>query len=315
MKQLILKIKELANLDRIKIDAKEHTSEFDLHLIKYLEYCGKSLKEYIRDYLKCLQPYMVEQLHEDEVASVVCVVDNLYRIVVYVNQVDVENRQDNNELDNKEQNLEELIVSFCEKKQSAINDWNENSEKINRENTQKNIKLWKVYVIPDSITAIVEGTTYASVMMFVTRGIRSFPIIVGAKRNDNGFYEVIYQSLLNTITEVSDNYLRDLYLKEASLNLDQICKYPPCVQQAFTAHGNDKFKNVTMLIDNLLAQEDLVSKEKTDSALSIYCQNLLLLESERNRFIDLLKEYYKDYTYDVTSLILERVENNIQVLR
>lgn len=78
-----------------------HRNNLNLHLFKYIKYCGLSPLEYIKEYLSNLQPYMIERRKDQEKqASFICVVDNMYRISVYI-------KADNSFGD-------EMIISFHE---------------------------------------------------------------------------------------------------------------------------------------------------------------------------------------------------------
>ena len=95
------KLRKLAKLDRLQLDETMHRSNLNLHLFKYIKYCGLSPLEYIKEYLSNLQPYMIERRKDQEKqASFICVVDNMYRISVYI-------KADNSFGD-------EMIISFHE---------------------------------------------------------------------------------------------------------------------------------------------------------------------------------------------------------
>ena len=95
------RIRNIAKLDRVKLDETEHRSGLNKHLFDYIEYCGLDVLDFIKQYLRNLQPYMIERRKDQETQnSFICVVDKLYRISVYIK---VDKTQ-----------FEELIVSFHE---------------------------------------------------------------------------------------------------------------------------------------------------------------------------------------------------------
>ena len=95
------KLRNLAKLDRIKLDETEHRSGLNKHLFDYIEYCGHDVLEFVKQYLSNLQPYMIERRKDQEPEkSFICVVDNLYRVSVYIK---VNAKQ-----------FEEVVVSFHE---------------------------------------------------------------------------------------------------------------------------------------------------------------------------------------------------------
>ena len=99
------KIRQLAKLDRISLDETEHRSGLNKHLFDYIEYCGLNVLDFIKMYLSNLQPYMIERRKDQEKQkSFICVLDNLYRISVYI------------KLDSTQ--FEEVIVSFREEAKS-----------------------------------------------------------------------------------------------------------------------------------------------------------------------------------------------------
>ena len=101
------RIRKIAKLERVRLDEEEHRSRLNKHLFEYIEYCGLDKLEFIKQYLSNLQPYMIERRKDQEsVETFVCVIDNLYRISVYI------------KIDTKQ--FEEIIVSFHENNKRGI---------------------------------------------------------------------------------------------------------------------------------------------------------------------------------------------------
>ena len=79
------KIRSLAQLDRVVLDSSTHRSGLNQHLFDYIEYCGLDTLTFIKGYLSNLQPYMIQRRKDQEAfSSFVCVIDNLYKISVYI---------------------------------------------------------------------------------------------------------------------------------------------------------------------------------------------------------------------------------------
>ena len=53
------KLRRLAKLDRLKLDENEHRSGLNRYLFDYIEYCGRDVLDFIKQYLSNLQPYMI----------------------------------------------------------------------------------------------------------------------------------------------------------------------------------------------------------------------------------------------------------------
>lgn len=283
-KQLIFRIRKLASLDRIKLDLSEHQSGLNLHLIQYLQYCEIEPLDYVKDYLKHLQPFMIEKFPSQEYEGAICILDTLYRISVYI------------KIDAKKS--EELIVSFHENNKYGI--------------AKKNsvvTKFTDVYVIPDSIEAIVEGTDTASIKLFITRGVFTFPLIIAGKRYDDDGFMIHYAALQEAILDRCNDYLTDLYTSD--LDFSKIHVFSSLQQLSFSSYGKDKLSSVSLLIDSILVQNDPISKSVADAALCVYCNNLNLLDTEKERFLEILSERFKVNSDRSVPLILERVANNL----
>ena len=63
------KLRKLAKLDRLQLDETTHRSQLNLHLFKYIKYCGMSPLDYVKEYLSNLQPYMIERRKDQEKQS------------------------------------------------------------------------------------------------------------------------------------------------------------------------------------------------------------------------------------------------------
>ena len=99
MIKICRRIRNLAKLDRIVLDNSTHRSGLNQHLFDYIEYCGLDTLAFIKKYLSNLQPYMIERRKDQEpYQSFVCVIDNLYRVSIYIKADTAQ--------------FEEIIISF-----------------------------------------------------------------------------------------------------------------------------------------------------------------------------------------------------------
>lgn len=284
-KQLAYKLRRLARLDRIRLDESEHLSKNNLHLLKYLDYVGLDKLDYIKKYLANIQPFMIIEIKSQEkFDNAICVLDNYYRISVYI-KVDATRG-------------EEVVVSFHEN----------NKNGIAKKNSTFPADRY-VYVFAESIGSFVETKGTYTINLFITRGVSIFPINVPATRYDEDGFVVRYIYINNALVDIANKYLEDLYT--ADLDFDMVNVFTSLQQLSFTSYGNDAFSNISLMIDSLLIQNDYVSRQIADSALCIYCNSLQLTNSDRKELLDTLRERFKVNSVKALPQILERVEINL----
>ncbi len=284
-KLLAKKLRKLAKLDRIKLDETEHASKLNLHLLKYLDYIGIDKFEYIKQYLSNIQPFMISEIKSQEkFDNAICILDEFYRISVYI-KLDATFG-------------EEIIVSFHENNKSGVA----------RRNTY-NSNLSYVYVFADSIGSHVNNTDNYTVNLFITRGVSTFPINVPASKYDEDGFLVRYTYINNAIIDISNRYLEDLYTSD--IDFTNVELFTNLQQLSFTSYGNDAFSNISLLIDSLIIQKNVYSKQIADTAMCIYCNSLDLLESDKKELIETLKERYKVNSVKALPQIIERIELNL----
>lgn len=284
-KLMAKKLRKLAKLDRIKLDETEHASKLNLHLLKYLDYIGIDKLEYIKQYLSNIQPFMISEIKSQEkFDNAICILDEFYRISVYI-KLDATFG-------------EEIIVSFHENNKSGVA----------RRNTY-NSNLSYVYVFADSIGSHVNNTDNYTVNLFITRGVSTFPINVPASKYDADGFLVRYTYINNAIIDISNRYLEDLYTSD--IDFTSVELFTNLQQLSFTSYGNDAFSNISLLIDSLIIQKNVYSKQIADTAMCIYCNSLDLLESDKKELIETLKERYKVNSVKALPQIIERIELNL----
>lgn len=283
-------IRNLATIDRIKLDETLHRSELNKHLFSYIEYCGLDVREYIREYLSNLQPYMIERFQSQEPdKSFICVLDNMYRVSVYI------------KLDKTFGN--ELIVSFHENNKRGIA--KENNLIVNR---QERI----VPVFADEILVQIEGSPKEEIKVFIQRGMLQLPIRIMGQRCENGTFLVNERDIETPIIDQCNQYLRDLYTSDLDLEaLDRIELFSVLHQISFTSYGNTIFSNISLLIDNMAMQKGVISKKVADFALVTYVEHLYLEEAQATELISLLDERYKVSSQRNIDIVLNRIKDGI----
>ena len=284
-KDLTRRLRRLARLSRIRLDETEHASGLNLHLLKYLDSLGLDRLQFIKNYLSNLQPYMISEIKTQErFDNAICVLDEFYRISVYI-KVDATKN-------------EEIIVSFHENNRNGISRRN---SLIRRDEL--------VYVFADSVGSHVEGTDSYSINLFIIRGVKSFHLNIPARSYDADGFLVRESDISNALTDIVNRYLEDLYT--ADLDFSDIELFSSLQQLSFTSYGNDVFSNISLLIDSLIIQKDSIGRQTADAAMCIYCNNIRLLQKDRQELLETLKMRYAVNSVKVMPQILERVGINL----
>lgn len=279
------KIRRLAKLDRLSLDQTEHRSGLNKHLFRYIEYCGKDVLTYIKEYLSNLQPYMIERrIDQEKEKSFICVVDKMYRISVYI------------KIDTKQ--FEELVISFHE----------DHIRGVSRTNSL--IKKQSSALVPifaDSVGSVDTNTGNASLKVFVTRGMKTLPLnIIGIKCQD--FFIVRATDIENQFVYYCNEYIRELYTSNLNLDFSKIEVFSMLQQISFTSYGRDTFSSISLLIDSVTEQKDAISRQAADCALITFCENLQLTKEQKAEIIDLLEEKYKVTAIKSIDDILNRIQ-------
>ena len=284
-------IRNLAKLDRIQLNETTHRSGLNKQLYSYIEYCGIDVKDYIKDYLANLQPYMLERFPlQEPTKNFICVLDNMYRISLYI------------KLDKSFG--KEVIVSFHEN----------NKRGIAKENNMIQNKLdYLVPVFADEICARIDGAAKEEIKVLMQRGMLLLPVRIMGQKCENGVYIVNEQELEIPIIEQCNQYLRDMYTSDLDLAaLDKVELFPVLHQIPFTSYGNTVFSNISLLIDNLALQKSTIGKKAADFALVTYVEHLILDDDQAIELIGLLDEKYKVKSQRGLDLILERAKDGLE---
>lgn len=289
------KIRRLAKLNRIRLDSSEHTSnnKLNTNLLNYIEYCGMTPLDYIKNYLCNLQPYMILRLRSEEYRDkIICVLDNIYRVSVYIK---VDTTQ-----------FHEVIVSFHESNKRGV-------AKTNSLISKSSIND-KVFVFANNITS-KSGDKYG-VTIFIQRGVLVLPVTLVGKKFRSGFI-VNKRDIDNYFLDYCNDYIKDLYTSDLDLNFNDIEIFSVLQQISFTSYGRDTFSSVSLLIDSLVTQNDMISKRVAAFALDEFVSSLMLTVEQKQELIGLLEEKFRVTSIRGISTILTRVydvllQGNIQ---
>lgn len=290
MVRICREIRKLAKLDRLKIDETVHRSGLNKHLYSYIEYCGIDVKDYIKDYLSNLQPYMLERFPSQEPDNnYICVLDNMYRVSLYI------------KLDKTFGN--EVIVSFHENNKRGI---------AKENNLIRNKTERFVPVFAEELCARIEGAVKEEIKILIQRGMLLLPIRIMGQKCENGVYIVNERDIETPVIEQCNQYLRDMYTSDLDLEaLDKVELFSVLHQISFTSYGNTVFSNISLLIDNLAMQKSVIGKKVADFALVTYVENLLIDEDQSKELIELLDEKYKVKSQKGIEFIIDRIKDGL----
>lgn len=290
MVRVCKELRKLAKLDRIQLDETVHRSGINKHLYSYIEYCGLNVREYIRDYLSNLQPFMIERFSSQEPeGNYICILDNMYRVSLYI------------KVDKMFGN--EIIVSFHENNKRGI---------AKENNMIRNKQRRLVPVIAEELAARVEGSSKEEIKVLIQRGMLLVPIYVMGQKCENGVYIVDEREMETPIIDQCNQYIRDLYTSDLDLEaLDKVELFSVLHQISFTSYGNTVFSNLSLLIDNMAIQKSIIGKKAADFALVTYVEHLAISAEQSQELIELLDEKYKVKSQKDIDLILKRIKDGL----
>lgn len=282
-------LRRLANLGRLTLDDTVHRSGLNRHLFHYIEYCGMTPLEYVKQYLANLQPYMLERkMNQEKQDNFLCILDNLYRVSIYI------------KVDNTFG--EEMVVSFHEDNIRGVAKTND---------LIQNPTGGLVPVFADSYGSIDQNTGNVSLKVMAQRGMKVLPLsVVGVKCED--VFLVRQQDIDNQFLFFCNEYIRDLYTSNLNLDFDQVEIFSILQQISFTSYGRDTFSSISLLIDSLTTQKDALSKQAADFALITFAGALKLTEEQKRELIGLLEEKYLVTSIKAIDDILYRVKVALQ---
>lgn len=286
------KIRKLAKLDRMTLDISEHQDSRNTHLFKFLDYCGVNKETFVKSYLSNIQPYMLSRNTEQEkTEDTICVLDNIYKVSLYI------------KLNTKQGN--EIIVSFHEDHKRGVA--KDNSCVFRREQE-------KVKIIADSITGGITDTNTKTFNILIPRGVINIPVSLVGELQSDGTFLVDRNAIDNAILTVCNQYIQDLYASDLDFpSLNEVVLFSALQQISFTSYGNSIFSNISVLIDNMFAQDSQLHKASAAFALETYAGHLMLTAEQKRDLIELIQEKYtvscqKDISA-VTNMLIDIIEN------
>ena len=279
------KIRQLAKLDRIEVEEEEHSSNNGLntHLFDYIRYCGKDVKSFVKEYLANLQPYMLQRRKDQEPdKQFVCILDNIYRVSIYIK---IYKKQ-----------FEEVVVSFHEDNIRGIARTN---DLIRKEQLSE-----KVFVFADS--ELSRSNDKYGIKIFIQRGVLVLPIELVGYKYKNG-YIVNRRDIDNQFLSYCNDYIKDLYTSDLSLDFESVSVFSMLQQISFTSYGRDTFSGISLLIDSVAVQKDILSRQLAVSMLEIFVSNLKLSYEQKDELYKLLNEKYLVTSIRNIPILLDRV--------
>lgn len=213
---LCLKIRRIASSKDLKLDTSVHKVTFNTYILDFIKAVGLEPLDFIRDYLRSIQPYMIRRDRNQEITkNTRCIIDFTYYIPFYI-KVDMTQ-------------FNELIVSFHE-------DYNRKDFSINK--TQEYYLLITDKKLERSPEEQVFSSTIPRGFMFLN--YRSFSYIldhncVKVRKNDlDTFISGTVIELLNTFVE-SDKF--DIINSDIS----------------FTSYGDHILNNISLVVDLIMS--------------------------------------------------------------
>ncbi len=286
------RIRTLAKLDRMTLDIAKPQDAGNTRLFKYLDYCGVDRVTFVKNYLSNLQPYMLSgNTEKAKTDNPICVSDHIYKISLYI------------KLNLLPEN--EMVISF--------------HEDHNRGDTVDNSRIirWqqnKVRIIADSITGRITDTNTIAFDVLIPRGANNLPVsLVGELQND-GTLLVSKNAVDDAVLNVCNQYIQDLYAGELDFPaLNNVEIFSALQQIPFTSYGNTVFSNISVLVDNMSAQNSLLHRRSASFALETYISHLLLTDEQKNELIEMIQDKYspcgrEDFSI-VTDMIIEIIKN------
>ncbi len=298
-------IRNLARTRTIKVRDDAHTNKNARNLISYLEYCGIGLDDYMTEYLKNLQPYMIERNKREEYSDdIIAILDKVYNISIYI-KLNKGNDNSNNV----------TIVSFHEdytyKNGKPISTKN---SVIKHENEQYHKAIY-VPVFKDSYASINQNDHSAFINIYAQRGLLTLKLSVPTKLKCKDVYIVRKSDIEQNFIQYCNTYIEDLYASDLNIadKYSAIQPFTMLQQVSFTSYGKDSFSSLSLLIDSLLEQRDMLSKAAADFAITTYAANLRLNENDKEELLLLLDEKYKIINSPKIPLLIDRVKKYIEM--
>lgn len=179
------KIRQLAKLERIRVEIDEQIEGINKHFVEYVEYSGLGMSAFMKRYLSNLQPFMIKSENACQNGEVYfCEIDYVYKIAV--------------EIESGAEPLEEVVVSFSNKGSC-------NTSATILPSDKRNIEMLPVFA--DSICSKIVGENRYVVNVFIQRGLGILPLQLWAQKCNDVFL-VKNKYIDMGFKKECDNYLR-----------------------------------------------------------------------------------------------------------
>ena len=137
--------------------------------------------------------------------------------------------------------------------------------------------------------------------------------MVGELQED-GTFVVSRNAIDNAVLSVCNQYIQDLYASDLELAaLDEVEIFSALQQISFTSYGNSVFSNISLLIDNMSAQNSPLHKKSAAFALETYVGHLVLTSDQKSELKGLITDKYRvSYQKDidkVTNMVIDIIDN------
>lgn len=261
------KLIKLALEPRTKFDFNPHKQSNNLGIINFCKFCNVNPEEFIRIYLKNIQPFMIHEVdgRTDKSTDFSCILDATYSMPLWI---EVRTTQ-----------FKEEIISFHE---------------LNWDNQLllKNARLSNtILCIPNNIyDNYVEIGDISFFKFDIIRGFKSFELELPGKKISNSCVRVNTITYKNKLLDSINDNLATVLDPLVNLNLRDYPRFSRVNQISFTSYGDNIENNVSILLDLLYIDK----KPSITAALSSLVQDLLKLP-DNDLIIDSLISKFKSY--------------------
>lgn len=269
------KIRHLAALEKFSLVSGFHDSNASKHLFSYAKFCRLDLMKFIRTCLMNAQPYQIS-LRTNSIAFIYTM-DNHYSLVIYFGM---------------EPSRARSMTVFFDAEASECY-------------LSKKSDYMPVFVnncrAHDSETGIVAAD------VLIQRGLAVMPVTVAARQYGQVFI-VRRDDVDNALLDYCNTYLIDLYNSDLNLDFSKIDISLSIQQVSFSEYGRNIFETVSLLIESLCAQDNMVTRTTADFALVTYVGSLKLIPPQKKELAALLDFRYAGSSIEAMPRILERVK-------
>lgn len=249
-------IRQFVALGQIEINTKEHSISDNLHLVKFLEICGKSFKEVILQYLTDIQPFQLKRDASQEYDnSVYCVIDLSYSFALYLKITFTSDKG--------------IVISFHENQIM-------NQKKYKKETSDLNYMIAK--------TSLPAGT-FASIPVKISHGLVTFEFVTTCFIIDTDLVRVNLEHVNSIYLEYANQKISDLVGEQREV-------FSSIKEVSFTSYGEAILNNISVLVDAICFTH-LKQQEKLELIDTLRLQMIGLVQlPDSQKYIEALDERY-----------------------